>query len=261
MGATPHLPQLAVVPLELIRRHETIDPLRVERLKSRIESERIQVNPMVCCVAPEGELVLLDGATRTETFKRIGLEHAVVQLVDPGTVDLQTWHHVVRGCSPEDVVGAAESHPNLTLDHMKGTPSVHTSGGVSVLVRGIDLSSNATLTALVQCYVGRWNVSRVTDPSLESVAWAFPDWAAIAEFPTLTIEDVMNAAVTNDLLPPGITRFLVPERALRLNVPLELLAAPTSAEDKQVELDRVLEDRASEGRIRRYEEPVYILDD
>lgn len=255
------MPELRVVPLELIRRHEEIDPLRVERLVGRIASEGIQVNPMVCCIAPKGELVLLDGATRTESLKRIGLQHAVVQLVDPESVQLETWHHVVRGCSASDVIAAVGTHQDLKLETVTDPPTLHTNGGEPVQVVGEDLSRNATLSAFVGSYVGRWNVSRATDPGLESVAWSFPDWAAIAEFPTLTIDDVMNAAVTDDLLPAGITRFLVPERALLLNVPLALLEPQTATEVKQAELDDMLETRAREGRVRRYEETVYVLDD
>ena len=77
------MPTLRVVPLAKIRAHEKVDPLRVDRLTGRFEEEGIQVNPMMCTEAPGGELVLLDGATRTSALRSIGLEHAVVQLVDP----------------------------------------------------------------------------------------------------------------------------------------------------------------------------------
>ena len=71
----------------------------------------------------------------------------------------------------------------------------------------------------------------------------------------------MKAAVGDDLLPAGITRFLVPERALRLNLELELLSSPLPVEEKQQALESMLAVRAQSGRIRRYEETVVILDD
>ncbi|MCZ6736622.1 MAG: ParB N-terminal domain-containing protein, partial [Actinobacteria bacterium] len=74
----PPVPMLRVVPLERIRRHEEVDPLRVNRLVGRINDEGIQINPMVCSEAPNGDLVVLDGATRTEAMKKLGMEHAVV---------------------------------------------------------------------------------------------------------------------------------------------------------------------------------------
>lgn len=257
----PHLPVLRVVPLENIRRHEEIDPLRVERLVGRIRSEGVQVNPMVGCLSPDGELILLDGATRTESLKRIGLEHAVVQMVEPDEVELETWHHVVRECTAQDVVDAVSGRADLLLSEEEGTPSLHLNGGGSRAVLGVGISPNATLSSLVGAYVGTWRVSRVAEPSVDPVSWSFPDWSAVVEFPTLTLDDVTKAAISDDLLPAGITRFLVEERALRLNMPLELLQSATPVEDKQEALDELVAERAREGRVRRYEETVFILDE
>lgn len=257
----PHLPVLRVVPLERIRRHEEIDPLRVERLVGRIEAEGIQVNPMICCLAPDEELILLDGATRTESLKKIGLEHAVVQMVEPEDVNLETWHHVVRECAPEELLEAVSSRYDLMLSDESGTPGIHLNNGGSRAVLGVGISPNATLSSLVASYVGKWRISRVTEPSVDPVTWSFPDWSAVVEFPTLTLEDVMKAAITDDLLPAGITRFLVDERALRLNVPIDLLSASDRIESKQRALDEMISARARDGRVRRYEETIFILDE
>lgn len=254
------MPRLRVVPLESIRRHEEVDPLRVDRLRQRITADRIQVNPMVCIEAPGGELVLLDGATRTESLKGIGLEHAVVQLVDAASVGLGTWHHVVRGVSVDDFVAAVSAPSEMELATEEWPPTIHLNDGSNFHARGIGISPNATLAHLVKTYIGQWQVNRAPEPDIQ-LARNFGDWTALVEFPTLTVEDVMTAAVSNDLLPAGVTRFLVPERALRLNVPIDLLETGQSVEDKQASLDAMLDERARNGRIRRYAEPVYILDD
>ena len=65
----------------------------------------------------------------------------------------------------------------------------------------------------------------------------------------------------DDLLPAGVTRFLVPERALRLNIDLAVLASPDPIEVKQQALESLLAARARAGRIRRYEETIVVLDD
>lgn len=256
----PHRPVLRVVPLESIRRHEEVDPLRVERLRQRIRTESIQVNPMVCVEAPGGELVLLDGATRTEALKGIDLEHAVVQLVDAASVSLGTWHHVVRGVSIDDFVAAVSAPSEMELVTEEWPPTIHLNDGRSLHARGLGISPNATLAHLVKTYVGQWQVNRAPEPELH-LARNFGDWTALVEFPTLTLDDVMEAAVGNDLLPAGVTRFLVPERALRLNVPIDLLEARQTLEEKQTLLDELLDERARNGRVRRYAEPVYIFDD
>lgn len=255
------MPVLRVVSLERIRRHEEVDPFRVARLRARIEDEGTQLNPMVCAEAPGEDLVLLDGATRTEALRSIGLEHAVVQMVDQEEVVLETWHHVIRQAPALDVVARISDQPELLVSEDQGTPRIHLAdqGARSVLSTGA--SVNAALSALVGSYVGRWTVSRISRPSLEAVALRFPDWSVLVEFPTLTVADVMKAAVGDDLLPAGVTRFLVPERALRLNLDLDLLRSDGTTADKQESLDAMLEARSRAGRIRRYEETIVVLDD
>lgn len=256
-----NLPDLRVAPIEKIRPHEDFDPFRVDRLSDRIGSDGIQINPMVCTVAPDGSFVLLDGATRREAFSRLGLPHAVVQVVDPATVSLGTWHHVVSDGDRAVLRAAIESSAMLDLDGDQGTPRVSFGDGEWKTVVAIGVSTNAALNSLVGCYHGKMTVSRVTDPSEAVVAAAHPEWTAIVEFPSLTVEEVMAAAVDADHVPAGITRFVVPARALRLNIGLDFLRDNMSTADKQHRLDEILAARAREGRIRRYDEPVIILDE
>lgn len=260
MTSIPPVLDLRVVPLESIHRHEEIDPFRVGRLMERVGTEGVQVNPMVCAEAADGTLVLLDGATRTEALMKLGLEHAVVQVVGSEQVTLETWHHVVRSCPADRIIDEIVARPELALADLGDPPRVHVMDSYSS-VSGVGVSPNAVLSALVDTYMGKWTVSRVVDPSIETVAPRFQDWSVVVEFPTLSIEDVIEAAVTKDLLPAGITRFLVDDRALRVNISLDLLRSLRSADEKQGVLDRLIEERASEGRVRRYEEPVYVLDD
>lgn len=253
-------PTLLIAKLERLRRHEAVDPLRVERLTRRIRTEGIQVNPMVC-VEADDRLVVLDGATRTEALRALGLEDAVVQVVDPALVELETWHHVVRQCTPSELLELVASRPGLTLGEEHRPPRIRPASGPPRSVAGVGRSPNATLTQLVATYIGRWPVSRVPDADAGVAASLFEDWAAVVELPALSIDDVMQAALGNDLLPPGITRFLIPGRALRINFGLNILEATDGIADKQKRLDSLIEDRARQGRVRRYDETVFIYDD
>lgn len=261
MPDVPHLPDLRVVPLERIRPHEEIDPLRVERLAARIGREGTQLNPVACTEGPGGDMVLLDGATRTAALGSLGLRFGVVQVVDPATVILETWHHVVRDATTDEVVEAILARDGLEAGLDGAAPRIWQPTGERLAVSAEGLSDNETLTALVAGYIGHWKVSRVIDADPGSADASFPGWALLVEFPPLTIDDVIAAALSQDLLPAGITRFIVPDRALRLNYDLEELRGPGSEDERQAVLDRIIDDRAREGRIRRYEEPVFILDD
>lgn len=257
----PQMPTLAVAPLEMIRPHEDFDPFRVDRLKDRIDGDGTQLNPMVCTSAHDGSYVLLDGATRREAFNRLGLPHAIVQIVESSKVSLGTWHHVLQNGEAEALTGALGSNPEIRIIPDQGTPRINVAGRGWQTIEAVDVSDNAGLNSLVNCYHGKMTVTRVTDPSVDAVSKTHGEWVAIVEFPNLTIEGVMKAATEADFVPAGITRFVVPERALRLNLPLDFLRETTDTSTKQERLDEILARRAQEGRIRRYDEPVIILDD
>ncbi len=249
------VPTLRVVPIDSVRRHEEVDPIRVADVRERIASERVQVNPVIATPAGDN-YVVLDGATRTEAMRSLELPFLVIQPVDPSAVTLETWHHVIRACPPGDVMERIASAPGLILSHEEGKPQVTTIDGERFSVLGRDMSPNTTLNALVDSYIGQWLTSRIIDPHPDTVTTRFPDWSVIVEFQTVEIEDVVKAAMGSDLLPAGVTRFLVPERVLRLSAPIEILES-----GDQESLDRLVESRSAAGRVRRYEETVVVLDD
>lgn len=249
------VPPLQVVPIGAVLRHEGVDPKRVTQIRTRITSEGVQVNPVICIEAA-GRYVVLDGATRTEAVLGIGLPYIIVQVVDPEAVTLETWHHVLRDCPSDQVMTGIADYPGVLLTDAVGTPQVTTADGETHSVLGADMSPNATMTALVDSYIGRWETSRIIDPQPSTVTTRFPDWSVIVEFPPVRVEDVVKAAIGQDLLPAGVTRFLVPERVLRLKAPLAILES-----GDQAELDRLVEERSTTGRVRRYEETVVVLDD
>jgi len=257
----PPVPELRVAPLALIRPHEEVDPLRVDRLAGRIIAEGAQLNPVVCVEDLSGELVLLDGATRTAALRHLGLTHAVVQIVDERTISLERWHHVIREADSSEIVDLIGGDHDLSLVSDEGPPSIKTPDGRRRSVHGDGLNLFRVLSALVHSYVGRWTVNRVTDGELHLVPERFPDWGAVVEFPTLTMGDVRKAALGEDLLPAGITRFSVPDRVLRVNADLAMLESPGSTADKQALLDQLIRARRNSGRVRHYPNSVIIFDE
>lgn len=249
------VPALRVVSIDALRRHEGVDPKRVAQIGDRISAERVQINPVICMEAGD-RFVVLDGATRSEAVLGLGLPHIVVQVVDPATVTLETWHHVLRECPSDEIVDRIAAVQGLLLSDTEGTPRVTTPDGSRISVLGTDMSPNATMTAMVDAYIGIWETSRIIDPQVSTVTRRFPDWSVIVEFPPVDIDDVAKAALGDDLLPAGVTRFLIPERVLRLHAPLSILES-----GDQEALDRLIDELSVSGRVRRYEETVVILDE
>jgi len=88
-----------------------------------------------------------------------------------------------------------------------------------------------------------------------------PSTAALIIFPQFRLEQVLEAAVHENLLPAGITRFVIPGRVLRLCADLGRLMADEPLAHKNAWLDRMLAEKLARRRVRYYQEPVIVLDD
>jgi hypothetical protein len=117
------------------------------------------------------------------------------------------------------------------------------------------------LVELVDAY-GAWgDVGRTLDTDLDALTTQYPDLAGLFVYPQFSPEIVIQVAERSRLLPAGITRFLIPGRILRLNAPLDMLAAGVAFSVKADWLDRIVEEKLANRGVRYYEEPVMLLDE
>lgn len=266
---------LRFVDLDQVVPHEAVDPRRSERLAEAIRRSGVLRNPPI--VASVGErYVVLDGATRTAALRAMGLRHVVVQdvTVEDG-LGLETWHHVVRDLPAGDLRRILAGIEGISVRECPGEEAHDrvVESGALCSVRfhsGPALILDATgggnrfdaLAAVSDAYLSAAAVSRTLERDMAKIAAWYPDSTGLVEYPEFTVEQVLLAARSGRLLPAGVTRFLVPGRVLRLEVPLEIL------EDEARDLDaknRWLHDHLAEkerhGKIRYYREPVYLLDE
>jgi phosphoglycerate dehydrogenase-like enzyme len=254
--------------------HEAHDDKRVEALAARLRSEDTLRNPPI--VTPvEDHFVLLDGATRSEALKRAGFEHLVVQVVHADeSLGLETWSHGLLETTYADAVAAVEATAGLFTEPSRAATALDTlleQGGVCAV---LDPHGDAVIV-LAEHGVNRFQaaeratraytdvsvVARTLERDLANVVAEFPELAAMVVFPHYSVEQVLLAARSGQLLPAGVTRFIVPGRVLHLDVDLEWLASDTPIADKNRELHEQLLTRHHNGEIRYYREPVYLLDE
>ena len=254
--------------------HEAHDERRVDALAARLRSEVTLRNPPI--VTPvEEHFVLLDGATRSEALKRAGFEHMVVQVVHADeSLQLETWSHGLLETTYADAVAAVEATEGLFTEPSRAATALDTlleHGGVCAL---LDPDGDAAIVLAehgmnrlhaaeraTRAYTDVSVVARTLERDLAAVVAEFPELAAMVVFPHYSVEQVLLAARSGQLLPAGVTRFIVPGRVLHLDVDLEWLASDTPIADKNRELHEQLQIRHHRGEIRYYREPVYLLDE
>lgn len=267
------LPDLQVLPTHLLVPHEDHDPRRVERLSRRILEEGLLKNPPVVAPVPESpRYVVLDGANRVLSFALVGIPHIVAQVVsyaDPGVM-LDTWYHVVSGI-PLDAFEEALTQmggmrlqacsleeARLALAAEEALAYIICESGVRKVIpppgRPRDLR---LLSTLVDAYRGRAEIFRASNDIWEIQKPYYPEIAALVVFPRLRPADILHAAMNDYKVPSGITRHIIPNRALNINIPIGILMADWDLERKRQWLHEWLMGRMAANAIRYYAESTF----
>jgi L-serine kinase (ATP) / ParB family transcriptional regulator, heme-responsive regulator len=278
----PKLPDLRIVPTEHLVPHEQEDESRVGRLSDRLRAAGVLKNPPIVTEVVSEErgqcLVVLDGANRVSAARAAALPHFLVQVVryeDPG-VDLTTWHHALSGFPYERLERELQRVPGLTLRHEAQSHAralLARREAIALVLSGPDealtllgdhglYERNALLNAVVDLYRDRVPFHRATRDSLAEARDRFPDVTALVVFPKFHPEEIIEIATSGARLPAGITRHVIPWRALRVNIALEILADPKkSLEDKNRWLKAWIEERIDQKHVRFYAESTVLFDE
>jgi hypothetical protein len=136
-------------------------------------------------------------------------------------------------------------------------------GGVwHVVANREEARTNRPVRTLVYAYQKRATLQRTALPDIDQIWDYHPTGAAIIAFRAYQPEDIMQAAVTGDFLPPGVSRHIVHGRAIRVNYPMvDLRDAYTPLERKNESLRRWVQDRISARRVRFYAESTFQFDE
>ncbi len=280
-GPQPHELQLKFVPASSVALHEETDPTRVARIRQALDLDGVLRNPPVV-----GGSTVLDGATRTTALRELGVRHLLVQEVPYGgadSVELHSWYHVVPPAAARKVLEAVAtgkhtdfiaettslSEATAELNRFSGgEPSracaaLAVSATDAILLRpsSAAVSTPKILRELVQSYGGSHEIYRIVHEDLVSTVKRAVQSPLIVMFPRFTPEQIEKSAHNADLLPAGITRHIIPGRALNLNVSLHRLLSSTPIEEKNEWLREVIEKKVLEKKVRFYHEPVFVFDD
>jgi len=278
MSRKTDVPELLIVPADALVLHEDVDTRRAEPLIERLRTDGLLKNPPVAApVEPwtgqaARRYVILDGANRTTALWKLGAPHHLVQIVDYQDVELDTWGHLVTGI-PQEVF--AQSLAKTGLDLEAATPqaarqrlarreiaaSIANPGG-DVLALLAGASEPGALRRLTAVYNGQSIIHRVTTDNLAELLPFHEDVAALIRFPCYTSAEILHLASNGHKLPTGITRHVIPGRALRVNLPLSVLMDEgRTTEGKNEWLRAWISHKLTGREIRYYQESTFLFDE
>lgn len=282
MAASELRPHLQLVSTGKIRFHEQPEPHRTLRLMDRIRREATLRNPPIVASMSNGDFLLLDGANRVSAFRDLKYAEIPVQVVDYGQegIQLKGWHHLLLQGRALSLRAQYAALPGVSLKpvpHDQLKTLLELRRVYAVLVdesaaawglfpeSGQPPSINQRMAVLNQVIGGYEGQSR-----LERIKLA--DYSKLPEviqsvdhqlclFPVLTKEELLQLAMEGVLIPTGITRHLIPGRALGINLPLGFLTELPDAASRERHFENHLLKLEMEGRIRFYEESVFIMNE
>ena len=275
------VPQLELVPTDRIRFHENPERKRTLRLVERLREEASLRNPPIVAALGGGEWMLLDGANRVSAFRELGWSHVPVQVIAYGdpAVELRGWHHLLLQGKALDLHAAYEALPGVRLERL---PDGELESALELRRVYAVLVDDATtawglfpaegvvrlgpwmecLSRVVAAYEGRSPLERIKLADYENL----PDVFRAVEhqlilFPALSKPELSGLVRDGVRIPTGISRHLIPGRALGLHLPLGFLRELPDERAKVQHFQAFVDGLEMAGRIRYYEESVFIMNE
>lgn len=267
------LPDLRFFPTSQVLLHEEYDPERVERLVRRIQEEAVLRNPPLVAELGDGRVVVLDGANRVTALEQLGAPHLLVQVVpyDEPSVVLDRWHHLLVALPEGFLDRLGEALPTEATDPEDASRRLARGELVAYVrvgrvARGLPRAPGLVedadrLRRLVAAYRGRAVYHRVESEDFDELTTRYGGAQGLVAFGRFRKEEIRELARNSAKLPAGVTRHIVPGRALRVNLPLEVVLRHGSVEEKNAWLRAWIQHRLQEGRVRSYLEPTILFDE
>jgi L-serine kinase (ATP) / ParB family transcriptional regulator, heme-responsive regulator len=273
--------RLAIVPLDSVLLHEEIERNRVDRLVEHLRRDRILKNPPIVTqvLAPNEwtRYVVLDGASRTSALRAMQCRDVMVQIVDYHSRDmrLESWNHLLLDVTPDELrreIGDLDCVALVEMDRNSAGAALERRELIGYLlfsdgrVMGLrcpsdQISQANALNAVVQTYENKAVMYRVSTTDLEQLAAEHHRIGAVMVFPKYRPEEIIRLALNGAKVPMGITRHIIPGRALRVNLPLEILENSQPLKEKNAWLDEWVRVKIRDRNVRFYQEAVFLFDE
>jgi hypothetical protein len=273
-------PEIAVLPISELKLHEAESVERTAKLQERISADGFLRNPVIVGkVLHSSELhyLLLDGVHRISALKNLGCRDVVAQLIEYSNegVRVEVWHQLIRGVDPANLLESlkrafgktlrkkSEAEANGLRD--KGLLLMHLllkNGQSYIIERQSSLqSTTARICEFVNILASLGEIHRVHEDEARSLLKSSSAATGILFIQPLSKQHIIEIALSNTKLPAGITRHIIPCRALGIAVDLALLRVELSTVEKSKLIRSMVNQRTEEERVRFYAEPTFVFNE
>ena len=273
-------PEIAVLPINELKLHEAESVERTAKLQERIRADGFLRNPVIVGkVLHSSRLhyLLLDGVHRISALKNLGCRDVVAQLIEYSNegVRVEVWHQLIRGVDPVNLLKslkrvfgkALSKKPEAEANELRKKELIlmHLllkNGRSYIIERQSNLqSTTAKIREFFSILASLGEVHRVHEDEAKSVLKSSSAATGILFIQPLSKQHIVEIALSKTKLPAGITRHIIPCRALGIAVDLALLRVELSIVEKSKLIRSVVSQRTEDERVRFYAEPTFVFNE
>ena len=280
--------RLQVVPIADVLVHEGVVERQVDRIADYVQHDGVMKNPIVVAEVEDegnhkGRYIVLDGMHRVQAMSRLGCRDILVFVSDywSSQIRLSSWDALLL--DPVDLPAVLKE---LFPDGQIKVSSARTQGQARERVYGRDIAMafaepNGKVTGIRVAHGDGTSLSRIVEvltqieskfdelgtrivymPSSKSeIDHGAQQGTTLFMRPLFSKQEVLQRTLAGKLFPRKSTRFLVPERPLRVDFHLTVLQADLDLATKNQLLDAHLHWCWENNKVRYYPEPVFVFGD
>ncbi|HAN31158.1 MAG TPA: hypothetical protein DCQ06_06120 [Myxococcales bacterium] len=280
--------RLQVVPIEDVLVHEGVVERQVDRIADYVQHDGVMKNPIVVAEvedqgAHKGRYIVLDGMHRVQAMSRLGCTDILVFISDywSSQIRLASWDALLLDpINPRELLeelfpkGEVKISTAKTIDQARervygrdiamalAQPNGEVTGIRVMQGDGTSLSRTVEILTRIESKFDELGTRIVYTPSSKSnIDHATQPDAMLFMRPLFSKQEVMQRTLAGKIFPRKSTRFLVPERPLRVDFHLTVLKADLDLATKNQLLDAHLQWCWENNKVRYYPEPVFVFGD
>ena len=269
------LPELNILAIGDVLFHEEPDIERVAKLIDRFSADGMLKNPpVVAKVDGNSSRILLDGANRITALIKLEFRDVLVQeieLSDPSLI-ISQWHHAVEYLTKQEIITHIDDIPGITRKEWLGDADADDPDflcrieftdetGNALFGAGDFFSKVDQLRQFTDIYHKLAYMDRVSYTNLAHLKKNYLNLSALVSFRNFTKDEVLAISGVGKRVPSGITRVMLPKRALNFNLHLDILKSNLSLEEKNDWLHETIRHKIFNKSIRFYREPTFFFDE